>query len=186
MTMLAFDGRTPVVHHSAWVAESATVIGDCEIGADASVFFGSVVRADRASISLGAGSNLQDLVVVHADPGHPAVIGAAVTVGHAAVLHGCTVEDGCLIGIGAVVMNGAVIGTGSLVGAGAVVPGGTVIPPRSLVLGSPGRVKRELTDAEVAANRDNATRYVTLAAQYRAAQPAGGNPAHQVEASPPG
>jgi carbonic anhydrase/acetyltransferase-like protein (isoleucine patch superfamily) len=150
------------------------VVGDVEIAADASVFYGAVVRGDTTSIRLGRGSNLQDNVVVHADPDFPATIGEDVTVGHAAVLHGCTVEDGALIGIGAIVLNGAVIGTGSLVGAGALVSPGTVIPPRSLVLGAPGKVRRELTDGEVAANLENSRRYTQLIAVHRAAGAAEG------------
>ncbi len=168
-TVLTFDGHTPQIDPDAWLAPSATVIGRATIGADASVFYGAVVRADTTDVTIGRRTNLQDNVVVHADPGHPAVIGDDVTVGHAAVLHGCTVEDGVLIGMGAVVMNGAVVGAGSLVAAGALVVGGQQIPPRSLVAGAPAKVRRELTDDEVAANADSAVRYAALAARHRAA-----------------
>ena len=125
------------------------------------------VRADTAAISVGAGSNLQDNVVLHADPGFPCSVGAGVSVGHAAVVHGCTVEDDCLIGMGATVLNGAVIGSGSLVAAGAVVLEGTVVPPRSLVAGVPAKVRRELTDEEFDGVKQNAARYVELARAHR-------------------
>lgn len=168
-TVLTFDGNTPRLDPDAWLAPSATVIGDATIGAGASLFYGAVVRADTTTITVGRRTNLQDNVVVHADPGHPAVIGDDVTVGHGAVLHGCTIEDGVLIGMGAIVMNGAVVGRGSLVAAGALILGDQVIPPRSLVAGAPAKVRRELSDDEVAANADSAVRYAALAARHRAA-----------------
>jgi carbonic anhydrase/acetyltransferase-like protein (isoleucine patch superfamily) len=166
--ILPFGDIAPTVHLSAWLAPTATVIGQATIAADASVFFGAVVRADMDRIELGAGSNLQDNVVVHTDFGFPAVIGSGVSVGHAAVVHGCTVEDDCLIGMNATVLNGAVVGTGSLVAAGTVVLEGTQIPPRSLVAGVPGKVRRELTDEEYARVVANAAHYRELAAQHRA------------------
>lgn len=168
-TVLTFDGHAPRIDPDAWVAPTATVIGDAAVAAGASVFYGAVLRADISSITVGHRTNLQDQVVVHADPGHPAVIGDDVTVGHGAILHGCTIEDGCLIGMGAIVLNGAVVGAGSLVAAGALVLGDQVVPPRSLLAGSPAKVRRPLTDAEVAANLDSAVRYAALAARHRAA-----------------
>jgi carbonic anhydrase/acetyltransferase-like protein (isoleucine patch superfamily) len=132
------------------------------------VFYGAVLRADRDLIELGEGSNLQDNVTVHGDPGKPTIVGRGVSVGHNAMLHGCTVEDDCLIGMSATVLNGAVIGRESLVAAGAVVLEGAVIPPRSLVAGIPGKVRRELTDDEVAAIHGNSARYVTRAKVYAA------------------
>jgi len=168
--ILPFDGFAPVIDPAAWLAPTAAVIGRARIEADASVFFGAVVRADLDTIRLGPGSNLQDNVVVHTDSGFPADIGTGVSVGHAAVVHGCTVEDSCLIGMHATVLNGAVIGAGSLVAAGSVVLEGTIIPPRSLVAGVPGKVRRELTDEELAKVVRNAERYQTLAAQHRASQ----------------
>jgi len=162
-----FAGNTPAVHDSAFVAPTASIIGNAALAADASAFYGVSVRADTAAISVGAGSNLQDNVVLHADPGFPCTVGERVSVGHAAVVHGCTVEDDCLIGMGATVLNGAVIGAGSLVAAGAVVLEGTVVPPRSLVAGVPGKVRRELTDEEYDGVRANATRYVELARAHR-------------------
>jgi carbonic anhydrase/acetyltransferase-like protein (isoleucine patch superfamily) len=165
--ILPFGDAAPTVHPSAWLAPTATVIGQATIAADASVFFGAVVRADMDLVELGAGSNLQDNVVVHTDTGFPALIGAGVSVGHAAVVHGCTVEDRCLIGMNATVLNGAVVGTGSLVAAGSVVLEGTQIPPRSLVAGVPGKVRRTLTDEEYARVVQNALTYVELTAKHR-------------------
>lgn len=167
--ILPFDDGEPTVHPDAWLAPTATVIGQATIDSRASVFYGAVVRADMDRVVLGAGSNLQDNVVVHTDFGFPTVIGAGVSVGHAAVVHGCTVEDDCLIGMNATVLNGARIGTGSLVAAGTVVLEGTVIPPRSLVAGVPGKVRRPLTDAEYDRVVTNARIYVDLAARHRQA-----------------
>jgi carbonic anhydrase/acetyltransferase-like protein (isoleucine patch superfamily) len=163
----SFAGDTPAIHPSVFVAPTASIIGRATLAEDASAFYGVSVRADTAAISVGAGSNLQDNVVLHADPGFPCSVGAGVSVGHAAVVHGCTVEDHCLIGMGATVLNGAVIGTGSLVAAGAVVLEGTVVPPRSLVAGVPAKVRRELTDDESDGVRQNAARYVELARAHR-------------------
>jgi carbonic anhydrase/acetyltransferase-like protein (isoleucine patch superfamily) len=160
-----FD-REPQVHDEAWVAPTATLIGDVELHARASVFYGSVLRADRDRIVIGERSNLQDGVVVHGDPGHPTIVGAGVSVGHRAVLHGCTVEDDCLIGMSATVLNGVVIGRESLVAAGAVVLEGTIVPPRSLVAGVPAKVRRDLTDDEVAGIRRNAETYLMLSAAH--------------------
>src|SRR5690625_5680958 len=136
------------------------------------VFYSAVLRGDMDAISIGDGANLQDGVVVHTDPGSPARVGRDVSVGHGAVLHGCTVEDGALIGMNATVLNGAVVGEGSLVAAGALVLEGTQIPPRSLVAGVPAKVRRPLTDAEVAHCRANARTYVGLTAQHAEAEQA--------------
>jgi carbonic anhydrase/acetyltransferase-like protein (isoleucine patch superfamily) len=162
-----FAGNSPAVHETAFVAPTASIIGNATLAEDASAFYGVSVRADTAAISVGTGSNLQDNVVLHADPGFPCTLGERVSVGHAAVVHGCTVEDDCLIGMGATILNGAVIGAGSLVAAGAVVLEGTVVPPRSLVAGVPGKVRRELTDEEYDGVRANATRYIDLARAHR-------------------
>jgi carbonic anhydrase/acetyltransferase-like protein (isoleucine patch superfamily) len=162
-----FAGDTPDIHPSVFVAPTASVIGRATLAEDSSAFYGVSVRADTAAITVGTGSNLQDNVVLHADPGFPCTVGERVSVGHAAVVHGCTVEDDCLIGMGATVLNGAVIGAGSLVAAGAVVLEGTVVPPRSLVAGVPGKVRRELTEEEYDGVRANAARYRELAAAHR-------------------
>ena len=167
--ILSINGHAPKLHAESWVASNATVIGPVTLAGKSSVWYGAVLRAETEPISIGEGSNVQDNVTVHVDPGFPATVGAGVTVGHNAVLHGCTVEDGCLIGMGAVVLNGAVIGAGSLVAAGAVVAQGAVIPPRSLVAGVPGKVRRELSADEVAANRVNAQMYEHLSELHRTA-----------------
>jgi carbonic anhydrase/acetyltransferase-like protein (isoleucine patch superfamily) len=165
--ILPYDGNEPEIAPTAWLAPTATVVGDAHIAADASIYFGAVVRADMAEVHLGAGSNLQDNVVVHTDTGFPALIGSGVSVGHAAVVHGCTVEDDCLIGMNATVLNGAVVGRGSLVAAGTVILEGTTIPPRSLVAGVPGKVRRTLTDEEYDRVVQNALTYVELTAKHR-------------------
>jgi carbonic anhydrase/acetyltransferase-like protein (isoleucine patch superfamily) len=162
----AFDGHKPVVADSAWIAPDAMLVGRVTIDAHASVYFGSVLRGDVNSISLGEGSNIQDNVAVHCDDDKPTVIGRGVSIGHAAVVHGCTIGDDCLIGMNATVLSGAVIGNESLVAAGSVVLEGTVIPPRSLVAGVPGKVRRELTDAEVEDIRRNGVHYRELSALH--------------------
>ena len=164
----AIFGHEPQVDADAWVAPNATLIGQVRIHPRASVFYGAVLRADRDLIELGEGSNLQDNVTVHGDPGRPTIVGRGVSVGHNAVLHGCTVEDDCLIGMSATVLNGAVIGRESMVAAGTVVLEGTVVPPRSLVAGVPGKMRRELTDDEVAGIRLNADTYLMLSAEHAA------------------
>jgi carbonic anhydrase/acetyltransferase-like protein (isoleucine patch superfamily) len=164
----AIFGHEPHVDASAWVAPNATLIGHVRIHPRASVFYGAVLRGDRDLIEVGEGSNLQDNVTVHGDPGQPTIVGRGVSVGHNAMLHGCTIEDDCLIGMSSTVLGGAVIGRESLVAAGAVVLEGTIVPPRSLVAGVPGKVRRELTDDEVAGNRRNAETYLMLAAEHAA------------------
>jgi carbonic anhydrase/acetyltransferase-like protein (isoleucine patch superfamily) len=160
--ILPFDGNSPAIAATAWVAPNATLVGRVSLGENASVFYGSVLRADVDSITIGEGSNIQDNVSVHCDAGIPTTVGRGVSVGHSAVLHGCTVEDDCLIGMSATVLNGAVIGRESLVAAGAVVLEGTVIPPGSLVAGVPAKVRRELTEEEREGVRNNARHYVEL------------------------
>ena len=155
---------------SAWLAPNATLVGRVSIGDHSSVFYGAVARGDMDSITIGAGSNLQDNVVVHTDTGVPTIVGDGVSVGHAAVLHGCTIEDDCLIGMSATVLNRAVVGRGSLVAAGTVVLEGTVIPPGSLVAGVPGKVRRQLEPDELEHVRQNAVRYVELSRAHRDAQ----------------
>ena len=142
-----------------WVAPTAAVIGDVVLEEDVSIWFGAVLRGDCERLHVGAGSNIQDGSVLHADPGSPLRIGRNVTVGHQCMLHGCTVEDGALIGIGAVVLNGAVIGAGSLLGAKSLVPEGREYPPNSLILGAPARVLRELKPEEQAALAHGAEHY---------------------------
>ena len=165
----SFGGIDPVVSDDAWVAPNATLVGKVTIGSEASVFYGAVLRADVDAIVLGEGSNIQDNVAVHCDTGSPTIIGRNVSIGHAAVVHGCTIGDDCLIGMNATVLSGAVIGDQSLVAAGTVVLEGTVIPPRSLVAGVPGKVRRELTDDEVAAIERNAAHYRELSREHAVA-----------------
>jgi carbonic anhydrase/acetyltransferase-like protein (isoleucine patch superfamily) len=167
-TILPFEGRAPEVDPTAWLAPTAALIGKVRVDADASVWFGAVLRGDIDEIVLGPGANLQDNVVVHTELGSPAIVGANVSVGHGAVVHGCTIEEGCLIGMNAAERTRAVVGRDSLVAAGAVVLAGAVIPPRSLVAGVPGKVRRELTDDEVSALHGNSARYVARAKVYSA------------------
>jgi carbonic anhydrase/acetyltransferase-like protein (isoleucine patch superfamily) len=164
--VLAFGDAAPVVDPSAWLAPTATLVGDVTVGPRSSIWYSAVLRADQDAITLGARSNVQDGSVLHTDPGFVLRVGDGVSVGHRAVLHGCTVEDDVLVGMGAVVMNGAVIGAGSLVAAGTVVLAGTQVPAGSLVAGLPGKVRRALTDDERAAVRRNADHYVGLAARH--------------------
>ncbi|WP_321493916.1 gamma carbonic anhydrase family protein [uncultured Desulfobacter sp.] len=142
MTLYAYQNIRPQIHESVFIAPTAQVIGNVNIGRDSSVWFQTVIRGDTAAITIGERTNIQDLSMCHVDAGVPLTVGNGVTVGHQCCLHGCTIEDGCLIGMGATVMNHAVIGTGSVVGAGAVVLENTIIPPYSLVTGSPGKVKK--------------------------------------------
>jgi carbonic anhydrase/acetyltransferase-like protein (isoleucine patch superfamily) len=166
--IIAIRGRVPQVHPDAWVAPNASVIGAVTLGARSSLWYSATLRAEAEPIDIGVGSNIQDGVVIHVDREFPVTIGAGVSIGHNAVLHGCVVEDNVLIGMGALILNGAVIGAGSLIGAGSVVPQGTIVPPRSLVTGTPGRVRRELSDAELAGNRHNAQVYERLIGFHRA------------------
>lgn len=169
MALIRPHGDTrPKVDDSAFVADNATVIGDVEIGAQSSVWFGAVVRGDVNRIRIGARTNVQDLSVVHVTTGtHPTSIGDDVTVGHQVTLHGCTVKDRCLIGIGSVVLDGAEIGPDAMVGAGSLVPPGMVVPPGTLALGSPAQVKRPLRPEEIARLRESAASYAELAGRYR-------------------
>jgi carbonic anhydrase/acetyltransferase-like protein (isoleucine patch superfamily) len=169
--LLALGDRRPSVDPTAWIAPGACVVGEVTVGAGASLWYGVVARADRERIEIGESTNVQDGCVLHADPGLPLVLGDRISVGHRAVVHGAVIEDDVLIGMGAVVLNGARIGAGSIVGAGACVPEGMVVPPRSLLLGVPARVLREVTDEQLDSTRDNARLYVDLAAEHRGATP---------------
>jgi carbonic anhydrase/acetyltransferase-like protein (isoleucine patch superfamily) len=167
MSVYSLDGHHPELADRVWIAPGATVLGRVRVGADSSVWFGAVVRADNDTITIGTRTNVQDCAVLHIDPGRPLHIGDDVTIGHHAMLHGCTVGDGSLIGIHAVVLNGAVIGRHCLIGANALVPEGRVIADRSLVLGSPGKVVRTLSDEEVERLMRSASGYADKAALYR-------------------
>lgn len=166
MALYAIDDKKPQVAPDAWIADSAQVIGNVTLGAQASVWFGAIVRADNEPMTLGAGSNVQEGAVLHSDPGYPLNIGENVTVGHQVMLHGCSVGDGSLIGIGAVVLNGAKIGKNCLVGAGALVTEGKVFPDGSLIVGSPAVVKRELSPEQIAGLAQSANHYVLNAQRF--------------------
>lgn len=167
MPLYQLDGTSPSLESGAWVAPSADLIGDVRLGLRASVWFGAVIRADNTPIILGEETNFQDGAIGHSDPGAPLTIGARVTVGHQAILHGCTVEDEALIGMGARILNGAVIGSQSIVGAGALVTEGKTFAPRSLIVGSPAKAIRTLSDEQVEALKLSAAHYAAKAAHYR-------------------
>ena len=161
------DGRRPSIHANCFVAPNASVIGAVTLGAEASVWFNVVIRADHEAISIGAGSNIQDGSVLHADPGYPLLIGERVTVGHQAMLHGCTVGDGSLVGIGAVVLNGAVIGRNCLIAANALVTEKMQVPDGAVVMCSPGRVQRILDEHQRATIARNALHYIANGRLFR-------------------
>jgi carbonic anhydrase/acetyltransferase-like protein (isoleucine patch superfamily) len=167
MPIYALGARRPQIDASAWIAPNAIVIGDVRLGRNASIWWNAVLRGDNDPIVIGDNTNIQDGSVLHTDIGVGMSIGAGVTVGHMVMLHGCTIGDGSLIGIGAIVLNNAVIGRECLIGANALVPEGKVIPDRSLVVGSPGRVVRQLTDEDVAAIRAGNQHYIEHLQHYR-------------------
>lgn len=167
MAIYELDGVAPEVADTAWIADSAQVMGRVKLGEGASVWFGSVVRGDTESISIGENSNIQDASVLHADFGKPLVVGCNVTVGHQVMLHGCTIGDGSLIGIGAVVLNGAKIGKGCLVGAGSLVTEGKEFPDGSMILGSPAKVVKQLSPEQIEGLRQSAQNYVDNARRFK-------------------
>jgi carbonic anhydrase/acetyltransferase-like protein (isoleucine patch superfamily) len=166
VTLYAIDGAAPQLGPGAWAAPSADLIGDVRLGARASVWFAAVIRADNTPIIIGEESNIQDGAIGHSDPGFPLTIGARVTVGHQAILHGCTIADDCLVGMGARILNGALLEAECLVGAGALITEGKSFASGSLIVGSPARVVRQLTDAERHALRISAAHYAEKAARY--------------------
>ena len=168
MPLYALGDVAPSLGPGAWAAPSADLIGDVRLASRASIWFGAVIRADNTPILIGEESNIQDGAVGHSDPGAPLVIGARVTVGHQAILHGCTVEDEALIGMGARILNGAVIGSQCIVGAGALVTEGKTFEPRSLIVGSPARAIRALSDEQVAMLKLSAAHYADKASGYAA------------------
>ncbi len=167
MALYQLDEHSPQLAEGAWVADSAEVMGQVRMGARASVWFNTVVRADNEVITIGAETNIQDGTVLHCDPGKPLHIGQGVTVGHNVMLHGCTVGDHSLIGIGAVVLNEAVIGKNCLVGAGALVTEGKTFPDGSMILGSPAKAVRQLTPEQIEGLKRIAQGYVQNAERYR-------------------
>ena len=172
MPVIPFKEKTPVVSASAFVAPDAWVIGDTTIGDDVSIFFNVVLRGDIESIKVGRGSNLQEHVLVHTSHGmSPALIGEDVTVGHRAIIHGCSIGDRCLIGMGATVLDNAEVGAECIIGAHTLIPKGMKIPPRSLVIGTPGKVVRQLTADEIKSLVASARGYQQLGATYRSILP---------------
>jgi len=163
----SFQGIKPTIPSSCFIEETGIVIGDVVLGENCSVWFHAVIRGDVNCIRLGHRTNVQDLCMLHVTHDtHPLIIGDEVTIGHNVVLHGCTIKDRVLIGMGAIVMDGAVIGEDSVVGAGALITEGTIVLPKSLVLGSPAKVKRPVTDKEVTWIKQSADNYVKYAKQY--------------------
>jgi carbonic anhydrase/acetyltransferase-like protein (isoleucine patch superfamily) len=162
-----FNNIYPKIHETAYIAEDAVVIGDVEIGEDASIWFGSIVRGDVNYIRIGARTNIQDGTIIHVSSNtHSTVLEEEITVGHRVTLHGCHVERGCLIGIGAILLDGVRIGKNSLVAAGSLLTPGTQIPPGSLVMGTPAKVKRALTEDELAGLERSWRNYVELKKHY--------------------
>lgn len=167
MAIYQLGEHTPHIDESAYVAESASVIGKVVLGAQVSIWFGATLRGDNETLTIGAQSNLQEGCVVHSDNGYPLTVGTGVTVGHQAMLHGCTVGDGSLIGIQAVILNGAKIGKNSLVGAGALVTEGKEFPDNSLIIGSPAKAVRTLTEEQIAGLKASAANYAERAAYFK-------------------
>nr|WP_320010759.1 gamma carbonic anhydrase family protein [uncultured Desulfobulbus sp.] len=178
--ILPYRDYQPQVGKGGWVAPNATLIGDAVLGEDVSLWFGVIVRGDVHRIRIGARTNIQDLCLLHItqheeaertdSDGHPTIIGAECTVGHRVILHGCTVGDCCLIGMGAILLDGVEIGRESIVGAGSVVTPGKKFPPRSLIMGTPAKVVREISDEQVKGFHDSWKRYVALKNEYHKAQ----------------
>ena len=175
MSTMSYLGKSPTIGKGSWIAPGgAMVVGDVTIGEDVSIWFGTVIRGDVHKITIGDRTSIQDLSMVHIthykksdrSDGHPTIIGADVTIGHKVMLHGCTIEDACLIGMGATIIDGAVIGKESIVGACSLVTKNKVFPPRSLIMGSPAKVVRQLTDKEVEELYASAKRYVGFKDNY--------------------
>ena len=167
MAIYELDGKKPVIPASCFVADNATIIGDVTLGERVSILFGAVLRGDNEPITIGDGSNVQDNCVLHNDPDAPLVIGNDVTIGHCAMLHGCTIHDGALIGIQAVVLNLAVIGRHCLVGAGSIVTERKSFPDRSLIIGAPAKVVREVSDGNIERMRLDTLAYVHRGTMFR-------------------
>lgn len=168
--IITYQDKTPNIERALFLAPSADIIGQVSLGERCSVWYHAVIRADVAAITIGDGTNIQDNVVIHADLGKPTVIGNHVTVGHSAIVHACTIGDFCLVGMGAIVLNQAVVGDHCLIAAGALLPPGKTYPPRSLLVGSPAKAIRLLTDEELADIASNASHYEDLARLYAARQ----------------
>jgi carbonic anhydrase/acetyltransferase-like protein (isoleucine patch superfamily) len=170
MTLYSLDGKRPSVPEDGeyWVAPEAQVIGNVTLGRDVGIWFSAVLRGDNDPIEIGEGTNVQDGVIVHTDPGFPVVIGAGCTIGHRAIIHGCTIGGNTLVGMGAIILNGARIGRNCLVGAGALVTEGKIFPDNSLIVGSPAKIVRSLDDAAVERLRASAVHYAANARRFKA------------------
>jgi carbonic anhydrase/acetyltransferase-like protein (isoleucine patch superfamily) len=169
VTVFALDGIAPLLPAGfCWIAESATVIGNVAMEDDVGIWFGAVLRGDNERIHIGRGSNIQDLCMLHTDPGFPLTVGSNCTIGHRAILHGCTIGGGSLVGMGATILNGARIGTDCLIGANALITEGKEIPNGSLVVGAPGKVVRALAEDEIARLKRSAEHYVQNARRFSA------------------
>jgi len=166
MALYELDGVAPQLGTGAWVADSAQVIGNVQLGDNASIWFGAVLRGDNETMTIGRNSNVQDQSMLHSDPGSPLTVGENVTIGHQVMLHGCTIGDNSLIGIQAVVLNNAKIGRNSIVGAGSVVTEGKEFPENSLIFGSPAKVMRTISDEDAARLRHGSEHYVENAIRY--------------------
>ena len=164
----AFEGKTPEIHDSCFVADNAAVIGDVTLGRDASVWYGAVVRGDAETIVIGPGSNIQDCAVLHADKGFRLTLGEGVTVGHSALVHGAEVDDHVISGMHATLLNGCRVGKNAIIGAGALVREGQVIPDNALAVGCPAKVLRQVSEEQLRDIRWNAEHYVDLAKKHRA------------------
>ncbi|HYM59414.1 MAG TPA: gamma carbonic anhydrase family protein [Thermoanaerobaculia bacterium] len=172
MIVRPYDGKKPRLGDRVFVAENATLIGDLEIGNDCSIWYGTVIRADVNQVRIGSRTNVQDNCTIHVTGGtHPTIIAEEVTIGHGVIVHGCTIRKGALIGMGSRVLDGALVGEQALVGAGALVPEGMRVPPRTLVVGVPARVKRTLTDAEIAQLEQAWRHYIEYKEKYLAGTP---------------
>ena len=172
--LLRYKKWFPKFGENSWIAPNATIIGNVEIGSDCSIWFGSVIRGDVHKIRIGNRTNIQDLTMIHVthyknpdmSDGYPTIIGDDVTIGHRVMLHGCSIEDACLIGMNSTILDGAIISKESIVGAGALVTGNKKFPPRSLIIGSPAKMVRQLTDKEVEELYASALRYVKFKNEY--------------------
>ncbi|PKL27903.1 MAG: gamma carbonic anhydrase family protein [Spirochaetae bacterium HGW-Spirochaetae-2] len=164
--IVPYRDHQPDIEQAAYIAPSADIVGNVVLGAECTIWFNATVRGDMARITIGGGTNIQDNAVVHVNDGMPTVIGEAVTVGHGAIIHACTIGNRCLVGMGAIILDEAVIGEECLVAAGALVPPRKQFPPRSLIVGSPAKVARSLTDREVTDLQENARHYVQYGKEY--------------------
>jgi carbonic anhydrase/acetyltransferase-like protein (isoleucine patch superfamily) len=162
-----FKDKTPVIGQNVYIAEGARIIGEVQLEEESSIWYNTVIRADMASIKIGKRTNIQDLSTIHVNRGQPVVIEDEVTVGHSVILHGCTIKKGSLIGMGSIILNGSVIEEETLVAAGSLIPEYKTFPPRVLLMGSPAKVIRELTEKEILSLRDTAGRYVEKANEHR-------------------